>query len=122
MAKRKGTPVEEIEEAAKRVKKHKESRSSARSSRIWHDFLLNEFGVHPEVLDSERGKAFWNKVRIAVKPVELEPSRLRAKGVIPEYNKLYRDVKGRFTANPTGEAIPIYRSAKTGRFVSVKNI
>ena len=50
----------EIEEAAKRIKKHKEGLTSARDSEEWLEFLQDK-GI--TTTDSKEGQDFWEKVR-----------------------------------------------------------
>ena len=52
----------EIEEAAKRMKKYPEHLRSARTSRVWNDFLI-DIGVKPEIVKSKSGSDFWEQVR-----------------------------------------------------------
>lgn len=57
-----GTPEHEIEEAEKRMRKYKECLESARDSETWLEFL-EKIGVNIDILESDRGQDFWEKVR-----------------------------------------------------------
>lgn len=51
----------EIEEASKRIRKHRENITSARDSDTWIDFLTDTFGVSPQAVNN--GQDFWESVR-----------------------------------------------------------
>lgn len=64
---KKGTPEEEIKDAAKRMKKYPEHLRSAKTSKLWQDFLLN-IGINPKIIGSQQGERFWQKVRKEIRP------------------------------------------------------
>ena len=113
----------EIEEAAKRIKKYPEHLRSARTSKLWNDFLI-DIGVKPEIVKSESGSGFWDKVRQEVLPresVRLPERQIQEHGA-EVLTKLYRDAKGQFTKIATDREVYVYRSIETKRIVSRKSL
>ena len=96
----------EIEEAAKRMKKHPEFLRSARTSDEWQDFL-QDIGVTTYKAD------FWESVRdkVYIKEVGFTQRRLDEERV--SYEQYVRS---------SGKTQTIFRSNETGRFVSPKTI
>ena len=92
MAKRKkGTPVEEIEEAAKRMKKRPEHLKAAKNNTTWLNFLQN-IGV--STTDTKQGQAFWEHVRKEIKPTSWTEPYVNPK----TKQTSYRDSKGKFVS------------------------
>lgn len=85
---------EEIEDAIKRFKKYSDSRTAAKHSDTWLDFL-DDMGINPKAID--KGGEFWENVRQGVKPESREPDRrkkydyLRDMGVTPKEARQQRD-------------------------------
>jgi hypothetical protein len=107
---KKGTPEQEVEEAAQRMRKHPESLRAARDNKDWLDFLLNVADVNPETVESKRGQAFWQDVQNKV----IEQSTTFTVRQLAEANVEVGIGKVR-------EHI-FYKSKETGRFVSPKSI
>lgn len=105
------TDPEEVERAAKRMKKFPEHLRSARDSDTWKDFLIG-IGVKTS------GAPFWEDVReeVVESEVGFTPKQLERSNII--ISTVYRDNKGKFTKDVTENRVIVYRSAKTGRFVS----
>lgn len=127
----KGTPESEVQDAVKRMRKRPEHLRSSRTSESWKQFLI-DIGVNEDIVNSDSGASFWERVRQQIREDEkprlqiLTDARIKSlrerHNITVEFNRLYRDKSGKFTAKARGNIqIPIYRDAK-GHFASVKNI
>ena len=113
----------EIEEAAKRMQKYPEHLRAARTSHTWNYFLI-DIGLKSEIVKSESGGAFWDKVRNRVEVKELGITyRQAAEHGADIVTGVYRDTKGKFTTKAEGNiSVVSFRSMETGRFVSRKSL
>lgn len=125
-----GTPEEEVWDAVKRMRKYPEHLESARNKSTWYNFL-SEIGIYQDILESESGKGFWDRVRTKIIAEEKTPVSYRditvrmlreANVKIETSFAIYRSPTGKFTTEPTGEKMLILRSKETGRFVSRKKL
>lgn len=104
----KGTSEEELLDAVKRIGKKPDARRMARNSSVWYDYLIETLHIHPNAIESEAGKRFWENVRQDIREV-----------VVPTKRQLTQANATVYT-NPKTEQVS-YRGAN-GRFVSAKAI
>lgn len=74
MAKGKGKRdyPQEIEEAAKRMRKYPEHLKAARTNQTWIDFLIDVAGVSPDTTTSTKARNFWGQVKEKIEPEQAE--------------------------------------------------
>ena len=108
----------EIEEAAKRMHKYPEYLHAASDSEEWRNFLL-DIGVNPEIVKSSSGRDFWEKVRDKVTITETGYTvRGLAEQNVRMITGVFRDARGRYTAQVTDQPIISYYHEPTKRFIS----
>lgn len=119
---KKGTPENEIEDAAKRIKRYPEHLRAASSSKEWNSFLL-DIGINQDIVESDKGNKFWQKVRVRIIEDETGYTEkgLAEQGIV-RVAGIYRGAGGKFTTTPTDKPVLVFRSYETGKFVSPKNI
>lgn len=93
---RKRTPEEyndEMKEASKRMRKHKEARRSARDDDTWQEFLLDTIGINPNSISPANGQKFWSDVQADVLTYDrvTKYAKLREAGFTAKQARRMRD-------------------------------